>query len=250
MLLPRHTSILTTRATRHREPRTCCVGRRTPGLSAWELACHASLTGALQVSHYLALSVSDRRVPVLTPRSGTQRARSCCRWLLFALGICNLHKALKEHLLAFDTQAQRRLLTINLYLEHEAVLCDPELPDREGPFQLQAKVVDELVGRRKVEAGAAGQRVDGRPAWVPEDTTDPGGHGSVTIEQRFAAVGVGVRTVGELIERLGKFDPTASVRVQHGLSSMPDFIIGVGKSPDVPGTVAIVYLPPPSQFAG
>jgi hypothetical protein len=38
--------------------------------------------------------------------------------------------------------------------------------------------------------------------------------------------------------------------VQHGLSSVPDFIIGVGESPDVPGTVAIVYLPPPSQSAG
>lgn len=96
----------------------------------------------------------------------------------------------------------------------------------------------------------AGQRIGGRPAWVPEGTTDLQDQGSVTIEQRFAAVGVGVRTVGELIERLGKFDPTAPVRVQHGLSSTPDFIIGVGESPDVPGTVAIVYLPPPSQFVG
>jgi hypothetical protein len=45
------------------------------GLSAWELACHASLTGALQVSRHLWLSASARRVPVLTPLSGTQRAR-------------------------------------------------------------------------------------------------------------------------------------------------------------------------------
>jgi hypothetical protein len=45
------------------------------GLSAWELACHASLTGALQVSRHLWLSGSARRVPVLTPLSGTQRAR-------------------------------------------------------------------------------------------------------------------------------------------------------------------------------
>src|SRR6202022_4647461 len=34
------------------------------GLSAWELACHASLTGALQVSRHLWLSASARRVPV------------------------------------------------------------------------------------------------------------------------------------------------------------------------------------------
>jgi hypothetical protein len=45
------------------------------GLSAWELACHASLTGAPQVSGHPRLSVSDRRTPVLTPLSGTQRAR-------------------------------------------------------------------------------------------------------------------------------------------------------------------------------
>ena len=36
-------------------------------LSAWELVCHASLTGALQVSRHLRLSASGRRVPVLTP---------------------------------------------------------------------------------------------------------------------------------------------------------------------------------------
>jgi hypothetical protein len=46
-------------------------------LSAWELACHVSLTGASQVSYHLRLSVSDRRAPVLIPLSGTQRAR--CR---------------------------------------------------------------------------------------------------------------------------------------------------------------------------
>ena len=42
-----------------------------PALSAWELDCHASLTGKLQVSHHLRLSVSDRQTPVLTPLSGT-----------------------------------------------------------------------------------------------------------------------------------------------------------------------------------
>jgi len=45
------------------------------GLSAWELACHASLTGAPQVSRHLRLPVSGRRIPVPTPLSGTQRAR-------------------------------------------------------------------------------------------------------------------------------------------------------------------------------
>jgi hypothetical protein len=96
----------------------------------------------------------------------------------------------------------------------------------------------------------AGQRADGRPAWVPEGKADLEGHGPVTIEQRLSAVGVGVRTVGDLIERLSSFDSKAHVRVQHGLSSLPDFIIGVGESPDVPGLVAIVYLPPPSRPAG
>lgn len=96
----------------------------------------------------------------------------------------------------------------------------------------------------------AGQRADGRPAWVPEDKADLQDHGPVTIEQRLSAVGVGVRTVGDLIERLSTFDKTSPVRVQHGLSSLPDFILGVGESPDVPGVVAIVYLPPPSRPAG
>jgi len=96
----------------------------------------------------------------------------------------------------------------------------------------------------------AGQRVDGRPAWVPESKTDLEDHGPVTIEQRLSAVGVGVRTVGDLLERLSYFDSTAPIRVQHGLSSSPDFIIGVGESPDVPGVVAILYLPPPSRSAG
>jgi len=50
-----------------------------PALSAWELACHASLTGASQVSCHLRLSASARRVPVLTALSGTQRARSPAR---------------------------------------------------------------------------------------------------------------------------------------------------------------------------
>jgi hypothetical protein len=44
------------------------------GLSAWELICHASLTGALQVSCHLRLSLSGHRVPVMASPSGTQRA--------------------------------------------------------------------------------------------------------------------------------------------------------------------------------
>src|SRR6201999_1367139 len=56
-----------------------CQARVDSGLSAWELACHASLTGASQVSCHLRLSASARRVPVLTALSGTQRARSPAR---------------------------------------------------------------------------------------------------------------------------------------------------------------------------
>jgi hypothetical protein len=56
--------------------------------------------------------------------------------------------------------------------------------------------------------------------------------------------------VGDLIERLSAFDTAAPVRMQHVLSILPDFIMGVGESPDVPGVVAIVYLPPPSRPAG
>src|ERR1700755_702253 len=47
-----------------------CQARVDSGLSAWELACHASLTGASQVSCHLRLSASARRVPVLTALSG------------------------------------------------------------------------------------------------------------------------------------------------------------------------------------
>lgn len=90
----------------------------------------------------------------------------------------------------------------------------------------------------------AGQRIDGRSAWVPDASLE--GQESVTIEQRLSAVGVGIRTVGDLIGRLAGFDPAAPVRVQHGLSSTPDFILGVGESPDVAGVVSIVYLPPPT----
>lgn len=45
-------------------------------LSAWELDCLGSLTSKLQVSPPPLLSVSARRVPVLTLPAGAQRARS------------------------------------------------------------------------------------------------------------------------------------------------------------------------------
>jgi hypothetical protein len=62
-------------------PRTvgvACLGCCTPllyGLSAWELDCHVSLTSGPQVRRHLRLSVGTRHVPLLTLRSGTQRAR-------------------------------------------------------------------------------------------------------------------------------------------------------------------------------
>jgi hypothetical protein len=143
--------------------------------------------------------------------------------------------------------------------EHVVVIGDNPFPpkqvlaqatgwDRQTFTTMEALRVLKRLGFRpsRGRSQRTGQRINGRPAGVPEDMTDVHDQGSITIEERFAAVGVGMRTVGELIERLGKFDPAAPVRVQHGLSSMPDFIIGVGESPDVPGTVAIVYLPPPS----
>jgi hypothetical protein len=107
-----------------------------------------------------------------------------------------------------------------------------------------------VLGRLGFDCRRAGQRADGRPAWFPDVQADLDDHGPVTVEQRLSAAGVGIRTVGDLIERLSEFDAAAPVRVQHGLSSLPDFIIGVGESPDVPGVVAIVYLPPPSRPAG
>jgi hypothetical protein len=58
------------------------------------------------------------------------------------------------------------------------------------------------------------------------------------------AQGIPVRTVGDLIARLSEFDPATPVRVQHGLATESDFIVGVGLNPDEPGTVAIVYMPP------
>src|SRR5580692_11762274 len=50
-----------------------------PEPGAWELACHASLTGALLISRHLLLSASARRIFVLTRLPGTHRARSSAR---------------------------------------------------------------------------------------------------------------------------------------------------------------------------
>lgn len=142
--------------------------------------------------------------------------------------------------------------------EHFVVINDQLFPPKQALAQVTGwdrrtfttMEATRVLGRLGFVCQRAGQRVDGRRAWVPEGKADFADHGPVTIEQRLSAVGVGVRTVGDLIERLSNFDSTAPVRVQHGLSSSPDFIIGVGESPDVPGVVAIVYLPPPSQPAG
>ena len=55
-----------------------------------------------------------------------------------------------------------------------------------------------------------------------------------------------IRTVGDLIERLSEFDPNAPIRLQHALSSVADFVVGVGMIPGIPGTVGIMYMPPDS----
>jgi hypothetical protein len=59
-----------------------------------------------------------------------------------------------------------------------------------------------------------------------------------------------IQTVGELIERLGEFDPDAPVRMQHGFAAGPEFIMNVGPIPDMPGTVAIIYMPPRTDDFG
>jgi hypothetical protein len=56
-----------------------------------------------------------------------------------------------------------------------------------------------------------------------------------------------VVTVGDLIDKLREFDSRAPIRVQGALSSEPDFIVGVSMSPDEPGVVAVVYMPPPDE---
>jgi len=141
--------------------------------------------------------------------------------------------------------------------EHFVVIDDKLFPPKQALAQVTGwdrqtfttMEATRVLSRLGFVCQRAGQPVDGRPAWVPQGKADLEEQGPVTIEQRLSAVGVGVRTVGDLIERLSNFDSTAPVRVQHGLSSLPDFIIGVGESPDVPGVVAIVYLPP-SRSAG
>jgi hypothetical protein len=56
-----------------------------------------------------------------------------------------------------------------------------------------------------------------------------------------------VVTVGDLIDKLREFDSRAPIRVQGALSSEPDFIVGVSMSPNEPGVVAVVYMPPPDE---
>lgn len=142
--------------------------------------------------------------------------------------------------------------------EHFVVISDEAFPPKQALAQVTGwdrqtfttMEATRVLSRLGFVCQRAGQLDDGRPAWVPAGQADLEDHGPITIEQRLAAVGVGVRTVGDLIDLLSNFDTTAPVRVQHGLSSLPDFIIGVGESPDVPGVVAIVYLPPPSRPGG
>lgn len=141
--------------------------------------------------------------------------------------------------------------------EHFVVIGDKVFPPKQALAQVTGwnrrtfttMEATRVLGRLGFVCQRAGQRADGRAAWVPEGRTDLEDHGPVSVEERLAAAGVGVRTVGALVERLSNFDSTAPIRVQHGLSSSPDFIIGVGESPDVPGVVAIMYLPP-SRSAG
>jgi len=53
-----------------------------------------------------------------------------------------------------------------------------------------------------------------------------------------------IATVRDLISRLSEFDPDAPIRAQHAVVGTPDFVVGVGESPDQPGVVAVIYLPP------
>jgi hypothetical protein len=139
--------------------------------------------------------------------------------------------------------------------EHFVLIGDVSFPPKQALAQVTGwdrrsfttMEATRVLGRLGFDCRRARQSADGRLAWLPEGNVDPEDHGPVTIEQRLSAAGVGVRTVGDLIERLRNFDPTAPIRAQHGLSSSPDFILGVGESPDAPGVVAIMYLPPPSR---
>ena len=55
-----------------------------------------------------------------------------------------------------------------------------------------------------------------------------------------------IRTVGDLIERLSEFDPNAPIRLPRALSSVADFVVGVGMISGMPDTVGVIYMPPDS----
>lgn len=139
--------------------------------------------------------------------------------------------------------------------EHFVLIGDVPFPPKQALAQVTGwdrrsfttMEATRVLSRLGFDCRRAGQSADGRMAWLPEANVDLEDHRPVTVEQRLAAAGVGVQTVGDLIDRLGNFDAAAPIRAQHGLSSSPDFILGVGESPDVPGVVAIIYLPPPSR---
>jgi hypothetical protein len=47
-----------------------------PALSAWELACHASMTSIIRINRSKLVHATDRQIPPLCVRSGTWRARA------------------------------------------------------------------------------------------------------------------------------------------------------------------------------
>jgi hypothetical protein len=51
-----------------------------------------------------------------------------------------------------------------------------------------------------------------------------------------------ILTVGDLIAKLGEFDPASPIRVQHGLKSETQFIVTAGPTPDEPGAIAVIYI--------
>lgn len=159
------------------------------------------------------------------------------------------------NLTADDVTRSMRGVDPETIREHFVLIGDIPFPPKQALAQVTGwdrrtfttMEATRVLGRLGFDCRRAGQGADGRQAWLPDGHVDLEDHDPVTIEQRLSAAGVGIRTVGELIERLSDFDSSAPIRAQHGLSSSPDLIFGVGESPDVPGVVAIVYLPPPSR---
>jgi len=159
------------------------------------------------------------------------------------------------NLTADDVVRSMRSVAPETIHEHFVLIGDIPFPPKQALAQVTGwdrrsfttLEATRVLSRLGFDCRRAGGNADGRMAWLPADNADLEDHIPVTVEQRLSAAGVGVQTVGDLIERLKSFESTAPIRAQHGLSSSPDFILGVGESPDVPGVVAIIYLPPPSR---